>query len=121
MEGDSELFLHENALRGFILSCISDYQTPIIFTKDESDTAKYLLVLAKRTKQKEISLRHSISFKSKQEQLQYILEGFPNIGPVTAKALIKQFKSLKSILNANENDLQPILKSKTKDFLDLIN
>ena len=121
LEGDSDIFIHENAIRGFILSCSLDYQTPIIFTKDESDTALYLITLAKRNPNKEISLRQSITFKSKQEQLQYILEGFPNIGPVTAKALIKQFKSLKTILNASEEQLTPILKSKTKNFLDLIN
>jgi len=121
LEGESDLFIHENAIRGFILSCSLDYETPLIFTKDESDTASYLITLAKRNPNKEISLRPSISFKSKQEQLQYILEGFPGIGPVTAKLLIKQFSSLKSIMNATEDQLKPILKSKTQDFLRLIN
>jgi len=121
LEGNSELFLHENAIRGFILSCSLDYETPIIFTKDETDTALYLIMLAKRNPNKTPSLRQSISFKSKQEQLQYILEGFPGIGPVTAKLLIKQFSSLKSIINADENQLKPILKSKTQDFMKLIN
>jgi Fanconi anemia group M protein len=120
LEGNSDLFLHENAIRGFILSCNLDYETPIIFTKDETDTASYLSVLSKRNPNKEISLRQSISFKSKTEQLQYILEGFPNIGPVTAKALIKEFKSLKAIFEATEERLKPILKSKTQDFLKLI-
>lgn len=120
LEGDSDLFIHENAVRGFIISCSLDYQTPIIFTKDEKDTALYIITLAKRNPNKEISLRQSISFKSKAEQIQYILEGFPNIGPVTAKALLAKFKSIKSIINAKEEDLEPILKSKTKDFLNLI-
>lgn len=121
IEGDSTLFLHENAVRGFLLSVVLEFKIPIIFTKNESDTAKYLLVLAKKTPKKEISLRQSITFKSKEEQLQYILEGFPGIGPVTSKALLKKFKSIKSIINAPESELQEILGKKTSDFLKLIN
>lgn len=121
LEGESEAFIHENAIRGFILSCSLDNQTPVIVTKDETDTANYLSVLAKRTKLKEPSLRPSISFKSKSEQLQYILEGFPNIGPVKAKALLKKFKSLNSILNASKGELEEILGKNTDDFLKLIN
>lgn len=119
IEGESEKFIHENAIRGFILSALIDQKIPIIFTKDEKDTSIYLIVLSKRTK-KEISLRQSITFKSKLEQLQYILEGFPNIGPVTAKKLINKFKSLKEILNAPEKELEPILGKKATDFLKLI-
>jgi Fanconi anemia group M protein len=121
LEGNSDLFIHENAIRGFILSCSLDYETPTIFTKDETDTASYLSVLAKRTKNKEVSLRQSISFKSKEEQQQYILEGFPGIGPVTAKALLKQFKSLKNIISAPKEELKEILGKKADDFLKLIN
>lgn len=121
IEGESDLFIHENATRGFILSATMDYQIPIVFSKDSADTAKYLLVLAKRTINKESSLRQSITFKSKLEQLQYILEGFPGIGPVTAKKLIKKFKSIKNILNAPEPELIEILGKKTSDFLKLIN
>lgn len=120
IEGESDKFIHENAIRGFILSTLLDSKVPIIFTKDESDTALYILTLAKRNPNKEPSLRQSITFKSKAEQQQYILEGFPGIGPVTAKALIKQFKSLKAIFEATEDQLEPILKAKTKDFLNLL-
>lgn len=112
--------IHENALRGLLLSIALDFQVPLIFTQDEKDTAKYLSVLAKQTKKSNISLRPSIKFKNKEERLEFILEGFPNIGPVKAKALLKKFKSLKSILSANEEDLKPILGSRTKEFLDLL-
>lgn len=121
IEGNSELFLHENALKGFILSASLDYKISIIFTKDEKDTANYLSVLAKRTKNKENSIRQSITFKSKQEQQQYILEGFPNIGPIKAKALLKKFKTLKAIINSPQSELSAILGSKTKEFEDLLN
>ena len=106
--------IHENALRGFLLSVALEFQVPLIFTQNEEDTARYLSVLAKKSPKKDFSLRASKLFKSKEERLQFILEGFPNIGPVTAKKLISQFKSLKSIINASEEKLKPILGSRTK-------
>jgi Fanconi anemia group M protein len=112
--------IHENALRGLLLSIALEFQVPIIFTQDEKDTALYLSVLAKKKEKSQISLRPSIKFKSKEERLQFILEGFPHIGPVKSKALIDKFKSLKSIINASEEELKPILGSRTKEFIDLL-
>ncbi len=112
--------IHENALRGFILSTSLKYKMPVIFTQNEKDTALYLSLLAKNNKDKEISLRPSRIFSSKKEQIQFILEGFPNIGPKTADKLIKKFKSLKNIINADEKDLEEILGKKTKLFKELI-
>jgi len=59
--------IHENALRGFLLTVALEYKVPLIFTKDSKDTALYLLVLSKKTENKELSLRHSRSFKSKKD------------------------------------------------------
>ena len=113
--------MHENALRGFFLFLTTDNQVPFIFTKNENDTAKYLAVLEKRKSNASMPLRQTRIFKSRSEQLQFILEGFPNIGPAKAQALLDKFKSIKNIINASENDLKPILGIKTKDFLALIN
>tara|TARA_Y100000310_G_scaffold302882_2_gene340709 strand:+ start:1699 stop:2370 length:672 start_codon:yes stop_codon:yes gene_type:complete len=126
VEGSQEAYqdnrgLHENALRGFLLSVALEYQVPIIFTKDEKDTAKYLYVLAKKPEKTEFSLRPSKTFKSKKEQLQFILEGFPNVGPTKAKSLIAKFKSLKNIILAPLEDLQEILGSRAQDFKSLLN
>ena len=67
----------------------------------------------------EITLHQRIP-KKIQEQKQYILEAFPNIGPVTAKKLLKKFKTISVTLNATEQELQEILKSKTKNFKKLL-
>ncbi|MEK6927229.1 MAG: ERCC4 domain-containing protein [Nanoarchaeota archaeon] len=112
--------IHENALRGFFLSLATENKVPFIFSQSPKDTAIYLSLLSKRNPNKEISLRQSQILPTKSEQLQFILEGFPNIGPSKAKALLKQFNSLKSIFNASESELEPILKSKTQDFLKLL-
>lgn len=113
--------IHENAFRGFLLSVILEYKVPIIFAHSPKDTANYLAVLAKKEKSSApLSIRASkISF-TKEEQIQFILEGFPHIGPVKAKALLKKFKSLKNIVNASEEELQSILGKQAKHFCDLL-
>ena len=112
----------ENAARGMILSIITEFQIPIIFTKDEEETSEFLLLLAKRQEKPsiEISLRPSKTLKTKQEKKQYILEGFPGIGPKTAKNLLKKFKSIKNIINSSEEELKEILRTKTQDFQNLL-
>ena len=111
--------LHENALRGFLLSLTKE-KFPFILTESESDTAHYLALLARTKSTSKISLRPSRLPETRDAQLQFILEGFPSIGPATAKALLSKFHSLKKIFNASEQDLQEILGKKTKEFIQLL-
>jgi ERCC4-type nuclease len=114
--------IHPNAIRGFILSIMSNYNTNIIFTKDALDTSKYLITLSKQQlkPKTQVSL-HSRIPKTIEEQKQYILESFPNIGPKKAELLLKKFKNLNSIFNASEEDLKEILRNQTGNFKSLLN
>lgn len=112
--------IHENALRGFLISAVLDNKIPLIFTKNERDSAVYLSLLAKKKNNKEISIRPSKILFSREEQLQFILEGFPRIGPVKAKALLKKFCSLKNIVNASDSELEEILGKRTIEFKKLV-
>lgn len=112
--------IHENAFRGFLLSVALEFQTPIIFTHNEKDTAKYLAVLAKKQQKPGHAIRASKIFRSKEEQLQFILEGFPNIGATKAKALIKKLHTLNNIFNASEQDLEEVLGKRAKEFKELL-
>ena len=107
--------LHENALRGFILSVALEHKIPIIFTENEEDSAKYIAVLARKTKKTQLSLRPKIQL-NKDEQKQFILEGFPGIGPTTARKLLDKFKTIKNIINTDEKELKEILGKKTDNF-----
>lgn len=120
IEGKSNLFIHENAIRGFLLSLATESKIPFIFSDNEKDTALYISILAKKPLNKEISLREIRSSLSKEEQKQFILEGFPGIGPSTAKKLLKEFKSLRNIFNAEEKDLEKILGKKLSSFKSLL-
>jgi ERCC4-type nuclease len=102
--------INENAVRGMILSCALDFGIPVIYSQNEEDSAKLLIVLAKRLEksEKESSLRFKKTEMSFDEQKQFILEGFPGIGPTTAKALLEKFKTLEKIFNCPKQKLAKI-------------
>src|SRR3989339_1246212 len=78
--------VNPNAIRGFLLSIVLKHKIPLIFTKNAEDTAKYLLTISKK-QDKEISLINKKKSKNEKEQIQFIIEGFPGIGPKTSKKL----------------------------------
>jgi Fanconi anemia group M protein len=99
-----------NALKGMLLTISLDFNIPIIQTKDEQETSLYLFLLAKRQLKPPAELTlHSRIPKTKKEQMKYILESFPGIGPKTSEKLLKEFKTIKNIINANEKSLKEII------------
>lgn len=105
--------MHPNSVRGFLLSILLNYKVPIIFTKNYEDTARFLSVLAKR-KSRELPLKVRKKAFNKKEQMQVIIEGFPGIGPKTSKKLLKEFKTIKNIINSSEGELKKILGKKAE-------
>ena len=107
--------INENAIRGFILSISLSYKVPIILSKDYQDTAKFIAILAKK-QSKEISLNHKRKSSDVNEQIQFIIESFPGIGPKTAKKLLNHYRTIKNVINAGEEDLKKILGKKAEVF-----
>jgi len=107
--------IHANAIRGFLLSVTLKHKIPVILTKNYEDTAKYLAVLANK-KEKESSLNVTKKSLNKKERLQFVLEGFPGIGPKTAKKLLEKFKTLKNIANASAEELTEVIGKKADIF-----
>lgn len=112
-DSENKIGMHPNAIRGFLLSIVLKHKIPIIFTKNAEDTAKFIFVLSKK-KSKELSLNVSKKSLNKKERLQFILEGFPSIGPKTAKKLLKKFKTIKNVINASLEELKEILGKKSE-------
>jgi len=115
--------VHENAVRGMLLSIAIDYQIPVVYTKDEEDTANFLILTAKKYEKpkQEMSIRQSKTLKTLEEQKQFILEGFPGIGPAAAINLLDKFPTLQRIFNSTQEELKEILdENKLKKFLDLL-
>ncbi len=114
--------MHGNSIRGMLLYIFLEANCPIIFSKNYEDTARFLFLIARKMEKNKTPISLHVKKKSlnKAEQKQYILESFPGIGPATAKKLLKQFKNLKNIFNASEEELKKILKSKTFFFKRLL-
>ena len=107
--------MHPNSIRGFLLSILLKYKIPIIFTKNYQDTAKFFSVLS-RKKPREVPLNVNKKNLSKKERVQFIIEGFPGIGPKTAIKLLKKFRTVKNIVNAPESELREVIGKKAEVF-----
>ena len=93
-----------------LLSVATDFNVPIIYTENEKDTANFLILVAKRYEKPKPQnvIRQFKTFKTFEEQKQFILEGFPGIGPVASKTLLTEFSTLKNIFNATKEELEKI-------------
>lgn len=117
----SDSRINENALRGMMLTISLSFQIPIIFTENEEDTARFLVLIAKKqdklleNKICKFSLRQSKTIETLEQQKQFILEGFPGIGPTSAKKLIESHNNLISIFKSDKESLKKecILDEKT--------
>lgn len=99
--------MNPNAIRGMLLSVMLDFKIPVAFTKDCAETAEFLILLEKRQGKahKEMSLQVKKRASNIYEQQRYILEAFPGIGPATAKMLLKKFRTVKAVINADPEKL----------------
>src|SRR3989344_698356 len=85
IEGDS-LFgkseMHDNAVRGALASAAVDYRMPILWTKNQLETAEMLLAVARREQagmKRGISIRGKRRMKSMNEQQEFLVAGLPKI------------------------------------------
>jgi len=112
---NSEREVSPNAIRGFLLSIALKHKVPIIFTKNSEDTAKFIYLLAIK-KETESSLNVNKKSLNSKERMQFILEGFPGIGPKTARKLLEKFKTLKNIANTPLEELKETIGKKADIF-----
>ena len=112
---DNPSGVNSNAIRSFLLSILLKHKIPIIFTKNSEDTAKFILILSKK-ETKETSLNVKKKSLNKKEQMQFIIEGFPGVGPKTAKKLLTKFKTIKNIINTSQEELKKVLGKKADIF-----
>ena len=116
---DKDYGINPNAIRGFLLSITLKHNIPIIFTKNSEDTSKFIQLIANK-KEKQMPLNGKKKALDKKEQLQFVLESFPGIGPKTAQKLLEKFGTIQNIINAPEESLKEILGKKTQTFLEII-
>lgn len=121
----SDFNVHKNAIKGMLLSIATDFQIPIIYTENEKDTANFLILVAKRYEKPKIqnAIRQTKTLKTLEQQKQFILEGFPGIGSVAAKSLLKKFGTLNNTFKAIPEELEKIKLDdrQIKNFFSLLN
>jgi len=103
--------VHPNAIRGAIASIILDYGIPIVFTRNEEETAAYLRALARREQVdlgREPRIRGEKRILSLPEMQRFIVESLPFVGPKLAKQLLKHFGTVERIFTASERELAQV-------------
>jgi len=115
LQGTKDIFavrnIHPNAIRGMLSTIAISYGIPILSCKNEKDSAALLLSMAKReqlTDKKDFSPHADRKPMSIKEQQEYIVSAIPSVGPTLAKELLKNFKSVKNIVNASEEELKQV-------------
>jgi Fanconi anemia group M protein len=87
------------------------YGIPILQTKNPRETAALLFAIAKREQEEGAAREFSGHTKKPltlKEQQEYLVSALPNVGASLAKELLKQFGTIKSIVNATDEELQKI-------------
>ena len=103
--------IHKNSIIGALTSIALDYNVPILNTKNASETAQHLFVIAKReqiAKDREVAIRIGRKGLTINEQQRYVVEGLPLVGPNLARNLLEKFGSIKGIVDADEKELQEV-------------
>ncbi|MFH1972822.1 MAG: DEAD/DEAH box helicase [archaeon] len=115
IEGMDDIYsvrkVHPNAIRGMLAYIAMDMKIPIIYTKDSRDTAEFLVVAAKREQEdtkKEFSIRGERKPLTLKEQQEFIVGSLPGVGGTLAKNLLKEFRSVKGVVNASEDELKDV-------------
>ena len=129
VEGNQEdLFvlrnIHRNAIIGMLTSIAINYKVPVLFTRDANETAEFIFVTAKREQlgsDKDIRLRVGRKGFTLNEQQRFVVESLPMVGPTMAKSLLKKFKSIKAIADANEDGLQEVENMGPKKAKQILN
>jgi len=114
VEGEEDIYgirkIHPNAIRGMLATLAVSYGIPILYTKDNHETASLLHIIAKREQEKgekDFSL-HSIKPRTLKERQEFIVSSLPGIESKLGKNLLKHFKSIKKIVNAKKEQLQKV-------------
>lgn len=101
--------IDKQAIKGALLSVIASWHIPVIYSKNQEDSANQLLLLAKQATQQShwVKLHGNKPKKLRNSRLRF-LQGLPDIGPVMASRLLEHFGSIEAAIKANEKKLQKV-------------
>jgi len=102
--------IDENAIYGALSSLACDFRIPVLFTKNEDETASLLATMVKRKEKKKntSAVRKKKKSMSNRDRKKFILEGLPSISGVLAERLLEHFGSVREVFQADEEELQEV-------------
>ncbi|MHA1585350.1 MAG: ERCC4 domain-containing protein, partial [Promethearchaeota archaeon] len=115
IEGDlgSGVAVNRAALLGALSAIMLKMEIFIYQTNSPEETAEMLIALAKKEQQSGKQKNFSIRFKkipdNPQKKLEFILSGIPGINASRAQDLLREFRTLQNIFNAETKDLENVL------------
>jgi len=112
LEGNPYQTRHQidhRAVRGALLSISVSWYIPVIYSKNQKDSAGLLLMLANQAQTKNHVLLYT-AYKPKRLKNHHLrfLQGLPNTGAVMANRLYEYFGSIEAIVNADVKTLQEV-------------
>ena len=114
IEGESlygQRNVHPNVVRAVMATIAVDFSVPIIQTRDEADTASLIYVIAKREQipnKTEVNPHGKKPSVSLTEQQDYFISALSNIGIVTARNLLRRFKTIENLAKASKDELMEV-------------
>lgn len=115
IQGTQDLYavrnVHPNAIRGMLATIAVSYGIPLIYSKDEKDSAAILLSIARREQEgekRDFSPHADRKPMTLREQQEYLVSCLPNIGPNLSKELLKHFGSVRKVMEASLLELQKV-------------
>jgi len=103
--------IHANSIRGMLSSIAIDFGVPIIFSRDEEETAALIAIMAKREQTEEkrdVSLHGKKTSLTLKEQQEYVISSLPEIGPAVARNLLLHFGSVERVMSATREELMEV-------------
>ena len=103
------------------------YGVPVLFTKNYKESASFLKIVAKREQEEngnDFNLHNAKREMTLKDWQEYIIAALPGVGSTLAKPLLREFKSVKNVVNASSDELKkvekvgPIKAKKIKDITD---
>ncbi len=124
----TDLYSHSTskpAIQGAISSIVIDYQIPIIFTKDPTETAEFIHRIAFREQIKEKRpplMKTAVKPSSLAEEQLHLVSQIPKINIRIATNLLREFSTIRNIFNQDQDSLRKVkgIGPKLANHIDLL-
>ncbi len=106
----SDVDMDPAAIKGALISVVTIWYFPIVFTRSKEDTVQTLLMIGRQdeTCMDVVPLRGGYRPKRLKSRELYILQGLPKVGPTIAKRLLGHFGCVSKVMSASAEALAEV-------------